>query len=121
MGTADEDLKIEVDHRPDGVRLHRLAIEAHLPQIDGVRWAQARSLWLAAKTDKQREEAMRAGWGDLGVRFLKGLPKLDGVFGANPNGGLLLVRRLDTIFREQVGGGAQIPTPIPPPSRRGRF
>lgn len=121
MGTADEDLKITIDHRPDGVKLHRLALEAHLPEIDGRRWGQVRALWSAAKTDKDRENAMTAGWGTAGVRFLRALPALDNVFGAGGAGRQTLRRRLDTIFAEQPGGGEPLPVPPAPPSRRGRL
>jgi len=121
MGTADEDLKVEIDLRPDGVRLYRLAVESHLTPIDGVRWAQARALWLAARTDKDRERAMEAGWGSVGVRFLKALPSVDNVFSAGGQGRQGLVRRLDAIFREQPGGGIAIPVPPAPPSRRGKY
>jgi len=121
MGTADEDLKITIDHRPDGVKLHRLALEAHLPEIDGRRWGQVRALWSAAKTDKDRENAMVAGWGTAGVRFFRALPALDGIFQAGGQGRLTLRRRLDAIFAEQPGGGEPLPVPPPPPSRRGRL
>jgi hypothetical protein len=121
MCTADVDWKVTIDHRPDGVKLHRLALEAHLPEIDGRQWAQVRALWSAARSDKDRENAMMAGWGTAGVRFLRALPALDNVFQAGGQGRLALRRRLDTIFAEQQGGGEPMPVPPAPPSRRGRL
>lgn len=109
MGTADEDLKLEIDLRPDGVRLHRIAIEAHLPEVDGVTWAQIADQWKAAKTEAEREEAMRFGWGTAGVRFYKALDGIDGIFGAGGQGRSKLKTRLDSLFREQRGGGAPLP------------
>lgn len=109
MGVADEDMKLTIDLRPDGVRLHRLSVEAHLPEIDGHLWAQVRTAYLAAKDETGRENAMRLGWGSEGVRLYSALGKVDGIFGVSGPGRQGLRKRLDTLFQTQGGGGEQLP------------
>lgn len=109
MGVADEDLQLRIDLRPDGVRLHRLSVEAHLPEVDGVTWAQVVSLWTGARDEAGREAALHLGWGSAGVRFYRALDAVDGIFGAGGSGRSRLKLRLDQLFREQRGGGAPLP------------
>lgn len=109
MGVADEDLQLRIDLRPDGVRLHRLSVEAHLPEIDGVTWAQVSDLWRAARDEAGREAALHLGWGSAGVRFYRALDSIDNVFGAGGSSRSRLKIRLDQLFREQRGGGAPLP------------
>lgn len=109
MGTADEDLQLLIDLRPDGVRLHRIAIEAHLPEVDGVVWSQVADQWKAAKTEAEREAAMHFGWGSAGSRFYRALDAVEGIFRAGGQGRSSLKIRLDSLFREQRGGGAPLP------------
>lgn len=109
MGVADEDLLIQVDHRPDGVRLHRLALEVHLPEIDGVTWAKVRTAYLAATNDAGREAAMAQGWGAEGRRFYVSLGHADGVFGLLAPGRKKLRQRLSDLFSAQAGGGEAPP------------
>jgi len=109
LGVADEDLLIQVDHRPDGVRLHRLALEVHLPEIDGQTWARVRTAYLAATNDAGREAAMGLGWGAEGRRFYVSLGSADGVFGLQAPGRQRLRQRLGDLFLSQAGGGEAPP------------
>jgi len=109
LGVADEDMKLVIDLRPDGVRLHRLSVEAHLPEVDGVVWSQVASLWKGARDEAGREAALHLGWGSAGVRFYRALDSVDDVFRAGGSSRSRLKIRLDQLFREQAGGGAPLP------------